>query len=151
MPEYSKEQLVELYNNLPEKLQDALYSDQNAKNIEEICDKNNITTDEAIYDVARYTGYVLMGLLPPSELAAIFKKETKLNPVVAEEVANQLSRFVFFPVRQYLEPLYNAAISFKIADAQPSKKITAIKQIKEKITEPKIKSKSSARYREPIE
>lgn len=145
MPSYSREQLLELYNNLPPALQDAIYSEQNAKNIEEICEKNNITDKNTVFDISSNVGYVLLGLLPPSELAFTLEKELKLNKAVAYEVSNEISRFIFFPLRQLLEPLYGAPVSFKEKSAPPPEENPEINP------ETQEQSNQNYLYREPIE
>lgn len=121
MPAYSQEQLLELYNNLPRALQDAVYSPQNAKNIEEICNKNNVTDEDNIYDIKANVCYVLLGLLPPGELSLMIEKETKLNKGACYEIANEISRYIFFPLKAYLEPLYGTKVSFKTTNTEPKK------------------------------
>jgi hypothetical protein len=123
MPAYSQEQLLELYNNLPKALQDAVYSEQNAKNIEEICAKNNIKDDSVIEGIKENVCYVLLGLLPPSELSLMLEKELELNKGACFEISNSISRYIFFPLRAYLEPLYGAPVSFKTIISQKEAEI----------------------------
>lgn len=110
MPDYSKEQLHQLYTDLPEDLQEAIYSEQNARNIQEICAKNSVTDDDLIYEITKNTGYVLLGLLSPNDLLSVLENELKLKQKTAEQVATGITRFIFFPVRVSLEALYKIVI-----------------------------------------
>lgn len=74
MPDYPKEQLWQLYQNLPENLQEAGFSEDVAQNIHEICTKNGITDEDVIFDVSENLGYVFLGLLPPDEFSYILEK-----------------------------------------------------------------------------
>jgi len=142
MLDYPKEQLQELYKNLPKDLREAGFSKENAKNIHEICVKNDITDEDVIFDVAKNTGYVFLGLLPPSEFSYILEKDLKLEKSKAELIASEITRFVFLPVRSSLEALYKMKISSSIKP-EGSNQPTA--------DQPKAgKPKKSDRYREPI-
>jgi len=144
MPNYSKEQLWELYKNLPKDLQKAASSEENARNIHEICTKAGVTDEDAIFDVAKNTGYVFLGLLPPSEFSYILGKELELEKNKAELVASEITRFVFLPVRKSLEALYKMEIrpSIKPGATPPTPEIPP--PAKEKPTKRDI-------YREPTE
>jgi len=63
MPDYPKEQLRELYKDLPKDLQKATFSEEVATNIQEVCAENNITDDDVIFDITKNIGYVFLGLL----------------------------------------------------------------------------------------
>lgn len=142
MPNYTKKQLLELYKALPKNLQEAASSQENARNIHEICTKNGITDEDAIFDVAKNTGYVFLGLLPPSEFSYILEKELELEKSKAELIASEIIRFVFLPVKDSLEVLYGMQIKPTI---KPGADITAPGEA------PPAKKKPKKRdiYREP--
>lgn len=139
MPTYSKEQLQQLYKKLPKDLQEALFSQQNADNIQEICTKNGVKDEEKIYDVIENVGYVLLGLLPPSEFRQILEYELKIPPNSADLIAKGITRFVFLPLKRTLELLYKTEIKV-------SEKPEEIPPLP-----PKEKPKREDVYREPIE
>jgi len=114
MPDYTKEQLWKLYEKLPEELKEAIFSAETADNIYNICTKNKIE-DDRISEVARYTGRVLMGILPIDEFQETLEKEVKLRKIVAKKIAQEINRFVFFPVKESL------ALVSKIEAAPPLK------------------------------
>lgn len=104
--EYSKEQLWKLYEKLPQELKEAIFSEDTAENISNVCEKNEIVEGEKISEIAKYTGRVLMGILPPDEFQRILEKEVKLKKEQAKMVAREINRFVFYPVKTSLEKLY---------------------------------------------
>ncbi len=121
MPDYPKEQLWELYKDLPETLKEALFSDKVADNIHEICRKNEI---EEANEISKNIGYVFSGLLPPSEFKKVLEKEIGLNKKKAEKVSSEIARFVFLPLRKNLENLYEEKIKAEKekASGKPKKK-----------------------------
>ena len=110
MPNYPKEQLQELYKDLPKDLQKAAFSEEVAANIQEICSDNKITDDDLIFDITKNVGYVFLGLLPPSEFSDALEKELKIDKEVAEQITSGMTRFVFLPLKKSLEALYQAKI-----------------------------------------
>lgn len=139
--EYTREQLWKLYQKLPGELKEAIFSVGTADSIYDICERNEV---EEISEVAKYTGWVLLGVLPPEEFEETIKKELKLKKEIAKKVAREINRFIFFPVKSSLEEIYKVAIT--PPPAVP-KVIPPTKPPKEK---PKAPPKKDI-YREPIE
>ena len=105
MPEqYSQDQLWKLYESLPEDLQEAIFSGENADLLDQICTRNGV--DNLTQEIARYGGQVLMGILPLESLQKTFEHELKMPPEMAKQVVHEINRFIFFPVKQSLEKLY---------------------------------------------
>jgi len=103
MPDYPKEQLWELYKDLPKNLQNALFSSEIGDNIYEICERNGVEEKKAS-EISKNIGYVFLGLLPPSDFQKVLKKEIGLIPKTAENVSSEIERFIFLPLRKNLEP-----------------------------------------------
>ena len=141
MPDYPKEQLWELYKNLPKELQKATFSEEVANNIQEVCTENGIADDDTIFEIAKNIGYVFLGLLPPNEFANVLEKELKIKKGKASEIASKVNRFIFLPVRESLEALYKI-------ENEPGLKSKATTLPKEKVEE---KPKKKDKYLEPIE
>lgn len=144
MPGYPKEQLQDLYKSLPKDLQRALYSEENARNNYDICTKNGVTDEDAIFEVAKNTGYVLLGLLPPNELQEVLEKELKLEENKAEQIASEIARFILLPVKNSLETLYKIEIKPGIKP-----KVAPLPEGTPPPAEKKPKKRDI--YREPIE
>ena len=136
--EYSKEEFWKLYEKLSPELKEAIFSEETADRIEDICLRNEVE-DERISEIARYTGRVLLGVLPPDEFQEVLEKELKIEKDKAKRVAREINRFIFYPVKSSLEELY------KIEIAPPAKpKVAPLPE--EKPEAPSLKDI----YREPI-
>lgn len=139
MPEYPKEQLQQLYINLPKDLQEAIFSEENTRNLREICLKNGVRDEDIIFEVTKNLGYVFLGLLPPNELQDVLEKELNLEKAKTEQIASEISRFIFLPVKNSLEALYNIEIK---AGLKP--KVFPLPSTKKRL-------KKEDKYREPTE
>jgi len=78
--------------------------------------------DKRYGEIVKYVSYVLLGLTLPSEFQGILEKEVKLPKNIAKEIARDINRFVFYPVRPALEQLHRMEIEVaaKIVTPQPS-------------------------------
>ena len=161
MPEYTKEQFWKLYKELSPELQEAIFSEETANDIYDICQRNGIK-DDRISTVARYTGRVLLGVLPPEDIQATIKKEAKLDTDTAKKISQEINRFVFYPVRTKIAGLYKKEVSTPAEVSPETKSKQKAEKIlpKEKLTkneeelasekEPPEPKKEDV-YREPIE
>jgi len=134
MLEYPPEQLWPLYEKLPKDLQEAIFSEKTADLIYDICTRNGL--EKEMSEIARLTGYVLLGLLPPDEFEKTLKEELKLKNNIAKGVNQEITRFIFFPLRTTLEMIYKIEIA-----PVPKPSI---------VTPPADKPKKDI-YREPLE
>jgi len=106
---YPQQQIDKALETLPEELQEAMFSMETANHLSDIYNKNGITDNRA-WQISEYVGYVLMGLVLPQELEGFLQKEIKLSKKVAQEIAREINRFVFYPVKPALEQLHNTAV-----------------------------------------
>jgi len=146
MLNYPPELLLELYENIPEELQDAIFSEEIADKISDICARNGIKDEDTIFEIAKYVCYVLIGILPPNELGPILKKDLNFAEDLAKQIGWEISRFIFFPLKDTLEPLYKIAIE---PGAKPTEAV--VPKTPEEGTEEKEISKKKDIYREEIE
>ena len=137
LKEITTKQFWELYKKLPEELQEALFSTESSDFVYELCKKNNIKNPS---DVVEYMGDVLIGFLPPKEFQETLEKKLNIETEIAKDVARGINRFVFLPVRPFLERLYETETTQFTAPSVPTK---------EKIKTEKKPNKD--KYREPIE
>lgn len=134
MPEYTPEQLWPLFEKLPVDLKEAVFSVETADNIYDVCTKNGLG-EEKIPVIARYTGYVLLGVLSPNDFEKTLKGEGKLSDDLAKKIGWEISRLIFFPLRASLEVIYKI-------------EMVPVAKLVEEVT--KEKSKKDV-YREPPE
>jgi len=155
MQNYTKEELWKLYEKLPPGLQEAIFSEENAEHISRICERYGLK-EEQISRVAKFSGRVLMGLILPEDFLSILKKEVGLEDYIAKQVAHEINRFVFAPVKDYLAQLHRVETVPAEKITQPSKKMPKeISEVKEPVPKsPKSFEKERTApdiYREPIE
>lgn len=138
MLSYPKEQLRELYKDLPKDLQKATFSEKVAANIQEVCKENGVADDDIIFDITKNIGYVFLGLLAPNEFSDVLEKELKIEKKKAEQISSEITRFIFLPLKKSLEALYQIKIKpgmkTKIEEAKKTeKKPKKIDKYKERI------------------
>jgi len=145
--EYLKDQLWKLFEKLPEELKELIFAAETAENIDNVCRRNNVTEDK-MAEVAKSTGRVLMGLLPPSDFESVLLKEAKLRSDTAKNVAREINRFIFFPVKEILSQLYETEI------APPARPKEAVELEEKEKPAPQAEERIPRRldtYRETIE
>ena len=144
MPEeYTKEELWKLYEKLPQELKEAVFSNENAENILQICNRNGVN-DDRISEITKYIGRVLMGVLPPDELRETLEKKLKLDKEMAKRISQEINRFIFYPVKANLEELYKIEIApIAGTPVKPPSRRKITEELEEKPRKKDI-------YREPV-
>ncbi len=146
MPTYSKEQLNKLFDQLPEELQETVFSLETSENILNVCRTYGLLSEE-VGQIAEYVGQVLMGVLPPSDFQKTIQDKLEIPEVLARAVTREINRFVFYPVKPSLETIYKMEIASPPATTE-EEKLSEEKEEKVETTEaPQRKDV----YREPIE
>lgn len=140
--QYTKDELWKIHDKLPQELQEAVFSQETADNIFNTCERNDV---KEVSTVAYYTGLVLMGLILPQEFSGVLETDVKLPKTLADAVARDINRLVFYPVKPALEQLHRMEIEVtaKIVTPKPSE------QSEEQ--EPEQKPHGDDEYREPLE
>ena len=142
--EYPKEQVWKIYEQLPDELKDAIFSEETAENISNVCAKNGVTDPEKVSEIARLAGNVLLGLFPPDEFQDALEQELKLEKDIAKKISFGIQRFIFYPVKTSLSALYQMDIT---SGATPSSELRA-SPIKE--SRPRTEPTKDDTYREQI-
>lgn len=119
LKDYTPEQFWKLYEKLPEDLKEAIFSEETANNIYDVCERNEV---EKVSEVAKIVGFVLLGVLSPNELRESLEKELNLKPEIAGTTFQEISRFILYPLKESLGALYET----KIARVIPKKKIPSL-------------------------
>jgi hypothetical protein len=100
--EYTKDYFWEIYKQLPEDLKDALFSDKNNEVVTHICTQAGLN-EEQLAIVAKFTGRVIMGLLPLNEFPITL--ELELN--ISQDLANQINRQIYISIFKHLRVSLN--------------------------------------------
>lgn len=116
MAEYTKEQLWELYEQLPEDLQKAVFSEEIGEKVRSFCYENAITDEKTQMTVLKNIGYVFLGLLTPDEFSSYLKQ------INAEMVFARINNEILLELKESLESLYGIKLNFeKIKDIPVNK------------------------------
>jgi hypothetical protein len=110
MAKYTKQQLWEMYYNLPEELQKEASSEETTNSIYKIGNTHGLSNEEN-YLLTKYVGYVMLGVLPPDKFAETIKRDLKLTEINSEEIAQGINRVVFLPIKNLLQGLYTPITS----------------------------------------
>src|SRR5262245_51423759 len=96
------QKLKERFHQLPKVVQDAITSADVQKHLRELADTNKLHLDqwESLENEVMMT---LLGFQKPSELASNIKGSLEVPDQVAQDLAVNISRIVFEPIRQQLE------------------------------------------------
>ena len=106
---YTREQFWKLYEKLPQELKTALSSDETANNVLDVCKRYNAL--ENFDQIIEYVTQVLVGVLPPNEFQESLEGEIKIEKEFAKKIAQEINRFIFYPVKPNLEKLYEIEIA----------------------------------------
>jgi len=149
--EYTKEQFWKLYEKLPQELKDVLFAEETGDNIYDVCERNKI--EENLETVVNLVGQVLVGVLAPEDFQNTLEEELIIEKDVAKKIAQEINRFIFYPVKPVLEQLYQVGVA---PTEKTAEKLTIERpEIKSEIpgTEDEKPTRPSKKdvYREPIE
>ena len=140
---YTTEQLWKVYEKLPQELREAVFSEETADAIFNSCERNNV---EEVSRIAYYVGLVLMGLILPQEFSGVLIADVKLPKTLADAIARDINRLVFYPVKPALEQLHRMEIEVTAKITTPNPPT----ETQEKSEETEERGGPDT-YREPLE
>lgn len=105
MSQYTKDELWKIFEALPVELKQAVFGEETADSIREICQRNNITGDQ-VGLVAGIVGDCLMGLLHPEDMAQTLVDDIGIDAGTAHNLSREINRLILFPVKSYLYEFY---------------------------------------------
>jgi len=113
MAKYTKEQLLEKYRQLPESVQDAIFSVNTAKIIGEIGEKHKLMIDK-IGDLADETGSVMLGFTHPKDFISHLCDRLEVSREIAKEIGDEINSKIFFQIRENIKKIHG------IKDEEPA-------------------------------
>jgi len=134
MEKISQDKLWAIYKTLPNNLKDAIFSEDTADAIWNICKLHDVDKTSG---VAKIVGRVLMGLLPPKMLIETLQDELGLNQDIAKKVGMEIEHFILNAVKNELDVLYEENGDIKKEAVETD--------------EESSDQKKSDTYREPVE
>ncbi|MFA5386477.1 MAG: hypothetical protein WC297_02345 [Candidatus Paceibacterota bacterium] len=99
-------EIVKRAKNLPEKISNILNSTAIYSLINTVC-QTNYLKKEWVDDVAMVTGEVLLGFLHSEDMAKEIQEITGLNYKVADNVAKDIGKRIFSPLKEEIEKNYS--------------------------------------------
>ena len=118
MEKLTKDEINAIYETLSPELKMAVFSQDTADAIWNIAKLHEI---KKVSELAKFTGQVLMGLLPPSLFKDTIKDEFNLNDDIAKKVALEMEHYVFNQLKDELDKLYSEVEEKKTKKKEPAK------------------------------
>ena len=146
----TKEFFWKTYEKLPEDLKEAIFSESNNEAVKTICSRFDLSEDQTSL-IAKYTGRVLMGLLPLKELPITLELELNIDEKVVEDIIKELTYAIFKHLRVSLNKIYSDNYFDNIPIEEDTKiKKSAIINKEQKPKEEPIKYEEYDPYRETL-
>lgn len=105
---YSREQILELYKTLPEDLKHALDSEKSINTLEDLSTKHELPNEQTEIFIDA-VNEVVLGILPPNEFQQKLEK-SGISKQAAKNINTVVTRFIFYPVKDSLNALYNISL-----------------------------------------
>lgn len=106
MKTFTREEVLQKYEKLPEAVRDAMFAEATAEKMEEIGRKHGLLLD-AVGTLATETGYVMVGLVHPKDFTARIADAVGVSAMKARDIANDINEGVFKPIRTHMLTMYN--------------------------------------------
>ena len=119
MEKISQNKLWAIYETLPDNLKDAIFSEDTADAIWNICKLHDVDRPS---DIAKIVGRVLMGLLPTKMLIETLEDELALDEDIAKKVGMEIEHFIFNAIKNELDVLYEESENIKEEKIEIEKK-----------------------------
>ncbi len=119
MTHYGKETLKTQYQKLPQALKEAIVSVEVADKMFELGKKYGLTIEKTGF-LAEETGYVMLGLLKPSEFVGEIAKRLEIDGDKAKKIAAEVNHQIFFPIREMLKSAHQVEITYEKLEKQES-------------------------------
>ena len=147
LEDFPKEKLQEIYESIPQDLKEALFSQETADTINDICSENNLE-EKQISKIIEYVGYVFLGLLSPNDFEETIKDKLFLTEELSRKINRQIIRIIFLPLKTSLELIYK--IKIELPKEVIEEKLPATEEPPKEEKIPSGKEEKDT-YREPIE
>ncbi|MDD5145438.1 MAG: hypothetical protein PHF44_01105 [Candidatus Pacebacteria bacterium] len=143
LEEFKQEEINKLIDELPEDIKETLFSLETADTINN-ASKMYELEDEEITELTDCVALTLLGIIPLSDFQKTIKERAKLTDSLAKTISQQITRLIFYPVKNSLEELQ------KIETSSGAKSEKTLNKQTGQDKEP-FKPSGKDVYREPIE
>lgn len=108
---YSKAELYEKFENLPEEIQEAFLSIDTFNTIKKITDNHKLHIDQSGL-LSEQIGFVMLGVTKPENFLSNIQEKLNITPEIAGEIVKEINTEIFFPIRTSLEKLNNSGSQY---------------------------------------
>ncbi|HRY62944.1 MAG TPA: hypothetical protein P5056_04220 [Candidatus Paceibacterota bacterium] len=105
---YTKEQLNNIFENLPSDIQNAIYSVESADAVESIGKKYSLHMDQ-IAALGRETGRVLLGITDPMDFVNQINEKLGVGKTVSSQLVFEINEKIFVPIKDSLRQIHSQA------------------------------------------
>ncbi len=96
----------ERYKVIPKELQDLIFAETTKELFDHVGEENHLDSAKT-YELGRVAGLVLLGFLHHDDTRKELQEALAINPMVANELQNELNKKLFAPVTDLLEKIYS--------------------------------------------
>ena len=104
--EYTRKQLDEKYEELPNDIQEALYADNVVKELKEIEKKYALNREQTI-SLSAEIGEIMFGTSSPQHFISNIQKEMGISEDSAKTIAAEVNEKIFRPVKESLKTIHS--------------------------------------------
>ncbi len=104
-----KNEYLEIYKKLPEQVRDLFWSEEVVLIIKKLEQRYNIKGNA----IPVIVGFVLLGLIPLSDIPKTIRIKTRISEKEAENLADDIKRHILLPVKSFLEEEYEEKLIIK--------------------------------------
>lgn len=115
---YTKEELYEKFENLPDDVQKAFLSIDTYDTIKKIVDKFKLHVDQS-GQLSEEIGFVMLGVTRPENFLFNIQQKLGISTEVAGEIVKDINTDIFFPIRSSLEALNNGGVAKYSSERPP--------------------------------
>jgi len=107
---YTKAELYEKYENLPDDVQEAFLSINTYNTIKKIVDKYKLHIDQSGM-LSEEIGFVMLGVTRPEDFLSNIQQKLGTTIEVAGEIVKDINVEIFFPIRASLKEINNGGVA----------------------------------------
>lgn len=117
----SKEEFFKLYKGLHPKIQNMLFDEEVGLTLTKVCKRHMV--EGKYQEIMDLIVDVLIGLLPPQDIEKILVRDLDVPMAKAKEIALEINRFIFFPIKEEIVDLYGIKSKEVLKDEKISTEI----------------------------
>lgn len=118
----------ERYKIIPTELQDLIFAEDTKELFDHIGEENHLNEDKT-YELGRIAGLVLLGFLHKDDTRKELQEVLAVNPMIANELQNELNNKLFNPISQLLDKIYSPLSKNTLSSAKSLDSVVPLKPV----------------------